>query len=87
MRPKAARRSRPRPSSTRSRSRAPPRYPRPSRGYDSGKKINGRRRHAITDTLGLLLMVPVCAADVTDRQAARVMLPRLRTRFRMITLV
>ncbi|WP_375792347.1 hypothetical protein [Streptomyces rhizosphaericus] len=49
--------------------------PAASRGYDGGKKINGRRRHVITDCLGLLLMVLVCAADVTGRQAARVMFP------------
>ncbi|GAA3814999.1 IS5 family transposase [Streptomyces chiangmaiensis] len=61
--------------------------PAATRGYDGGKKINGRRRHVITDCLGLLLMVLVCAADVTDRQAARVMLPRLRARFHTITLV
>ncbi|MFE2520975.1 IS5 family transposase [Streptomyces mirabilis] len=61
--------------------------PAASRGYDGGKKINGRRRHVVTDCLGLLLMVLVCAADVTDRQAARVMLPRLRARFHKITLV
>jgi transposase len=61
--------------------------PAATRGYDGGKKINGRRRHVITDCLGLVLMVLVCAADVTDRQAARVMLPRLRGRFRKITLV
>ena len=58
-----------------------------SRGYDGGKKINGRRRHVITDCLGLVLMVLVCAADVTDRQAARGMLPHLRTKFTTITLV
>ncbi|MFE4960679.1 IS5 family transposase [Streptomyces sp. NPDC056653] len=61
--------------------------PATSRGYDGGKKINGRRRHVITDSLGLLLMVLVTAADVTDRQAARVMLPQLRDRFRKISLV
>ncbi|MFC5786787.1 IS5 family transposase [Streptomyces aureus] len=61
--------------------------PSPSRGYDGGKKINGRRRHVITDCLGLILMVLVTAADVTDRHAARAMLPHLRTRFRKITLV
>ncbi|WP_308377395.1 transposase [Streptomyces sp. ISL-99] len=49
--------------------------------------MNGRRRHVITDSLGLLLMVLVTAADVTDRQAAHIMLPRLRTRFRKISLV
>lgn len=61
--------------------------PSATRGYDGGKKINGRRRHVITDCLGLLLMVLVTAADVTDRQAARIMLPRLRVRFRKISLV
>ncbi|MEV6183534.1 transposase [Streptomyces sp. NPDC052015] len=29
----------------------------PSRGFDAGKKINGRRRHLLTDTLGLVLDV------------------------------
>jgi transposase len=61
--------------------------PATSRGYDGGKKINGRRRHIITDSIGLLLTVLVTAADVTDRQAARVMLPRLREKFRKITLI
>ncbi len=61
--------------------------PAASRGYDGGKKIHGRRRHVIADTLGLILMVMVTAANVTDRQATRDMLPRLRTRFRKIALV
>ncbi|WP_240103894.1 IS5 family transposase [Streptomyces sp. MUM 16J] len=61
--------------------------PAATRGYDGGKKINGRRRRVITDTLGLLLVVMVTAANVTDRQAARTMLPELRARFRKITLV
>ncbi|MFC7267294.1 IS5 family transposase [Streptomyces lutosisoli] len=61
--------------------------PADSRGYDGGKKINGRRRHVITDSLGLLLMVLVTAADVTDRRAARMMLPRLRTQFRKVSLM
>ncbi|MFJ8391170.1 IS5 family transposase [Streptomyces sp. NPDC094438] len=58
-----------------------------SRGYDGAKKINGRRRHIITDSLGLLLMALVTAANVTDRQAAQVILPQLRARFRKITLI
>jgi len=61
--------------------------PSASRGYDGGKKINGRRRHVITDCLGMILMVMVTAADVTDRQAARTMLPGLRARFRDLSLV
>ncbi|MFI1106207.1 IS5 family transposase [Streptomyces melanogenes] len=61
--------------------------PAATRGYDGGKKINGRRRHIITDCLGLLLVVLVTAGNVTDRQAARQLLPRLRERFQKITLV
>jgi transposase len=44
--------------------------PAATRGYDGGRKINGRCRHVITDCLGLLLVVLVTAGDVTDRQAA-----------------
>ncbi|MPY38527.1 transposase [Streptomyces phyllanthi] len=34
-----------------------------SRGYDGGKQINGRKRHVVVDTLGLLLGVMVTSAD------------------------
>jgi transposase len=44
---------------------------RDSRGYDAGKKINGRKRFIVTDTLGLLLVVIVCAASVQDRDGAK----------------
>jgi transposase len=43
----------------------------PSRGYDAGKKINGRKRFIVTDTLGLLLTVMVCAASRQDRDGAK----------------
>ncbi|MER5891152.1 transposase [Streptomyces sp. NPDC001941] len=46
-----------------------------SRGYDGGKKINGMRRHVSTDSLGLVALVT--AGNVTDRQAARILLPQL----------
>ena len=42
-----------------------------SRGYDAGKKTGGRKRFIVTDTLGLLLTVLVCAANVHDRQGGR----------------
>jgi len=35
-----------------------------TRGYDAGKKINARKRHIVTDTMGLLLVVMVTAASV-----------------------
>jgi transposase len=49
-----------------------------SRGYDAGKKINGHKRHLLTDTLGLLLAVLITPASTTDRDAARILLPAAR---------
>ncbi len=43
---------------------------RDSRGYDAHKKINGRKRFLLTDTLGLLLLVMVRPAGVQDRAGA-----------------
>lgn len=39
-------------------------------GFDAGKKVKGRKRHLVTDTLGLLLAVTVTAASVQDRDGA-----------------
>jgi transposase len=50
---------------------------RSTRGYDAGKKINGRKRHIAVDTLGLLLCVLVTAASVQDRDGARPLLDLL----------
>jgi transposase len=61
--------------------------PAATRGFDGGKKVNGRKRHIVVDTLGLLLTVMVTAASVTDREAARTLLARLRHRHRRITRV
>jgi putative transposase len=44
------------------------------RGYDAGKKINGRKRHLLVDTLGLVLMVMVLPANIQDRDGARQLL-------------
>jgi transposase len=44
---------------------------RDTRGYDAGKKINGRKRFIVTDTLGLLLVVVVLSASVQDRDGAK----------------
>ena len=50
-------------------------------GYDAGKKIKGRKRHIITDTLGFLLFVLVHAADVQDRDGAPDVMKAIRFRF------
>lgn len=39
-------------------------------GYDAGKKVKGRKRHLVVDTLGLLLAVCITTASVQDRDAA-----------------
>ena len=51
------------------------------RGYDAGKKIKGRKRHILTDTLGLMLFVIVHAADIQDRDGAPDLLKAVRHRF------
>lgn len=40
------------------------------RGYDAGKRINGRKRHIVTDTVGFLVGLAVHGADVQDRDGA-----------------
>ena len=42
-----------------------------TRGYDAGKKIKGIKRHILVDTLGLLLVVVVHAANIQDRDGAK----------------
>ncbi|WP_245238337.1 transposase [Streptomyces roseochromogenus] len=61
--------------------------PAASRGFDGGKNVNGRKRHIVVDTLGLLLTVLVTAASVTDREAGRTLLTQLHQRHWRITLV
>jgi transposase len=59
------------------------------RGYDGGKKIQGRKRHLLVDTLGLLLAVVITSAHVDEGAAAIDLLtqinaqdfPRLATLF------
>lgn len=47
------------------------------RGYDGGKKIKGRKRHLLVDTLGLLLAVLVTGANVDDGTAAPLLLEQV----------
>src|SRR5881398_4237985 len=47
------------------------------RGYDAGKKVKGRKRHILVDTLGLLLAVVVTSAALSDPAGARLLLSRL----------
>jgi putative transposase len=47
------------------------------RGYDGGKKIKGRKRHLLVDTLGILIAVVVTAANADDGTAAPRLLERV----------
>lgn len=46
-------------------------------GYDTAKHIKGRKRHLLVDTLGLVLMVVVTAANVPERAGAKLVFARL----------
>jgi putative transposase len=41
------------------------------RGYDGAKKVTGRKRHIVVDTMGMVLAVVVTAASVDDAQGAK----------------
>lgn len=58
-----------------------------SRGYDAGKKTNGRKRHIAVDSNGLLLAVVVTMAGIQDRDGACRLLVLLRAAFSTISLV
>ncbi|TRX01771.1 transposase [Candidatus Methylobacter oryzae] len=47
------------------------------RGFDAGKKVNGRKRHVLVDTLGMALTVLVTTAAVQDSDGARLLLQNL----------
>jgi putative transposase len=53
-----------------------------ARGYDGGKKLSGRKRHIVVDTLGLLLVVAVTAASADDGTTAPEVLGRLTAEHR-----
>jgi len=48
------------------------------RGDDAGKQVKGRKRHLFVDTLGLLVVIVVTAAAVSDPAGARLVFQRLR---------
>ena len=48
------------------------------RGFDNGKKVKGRKRHVLVDTLGLVLIVVVTAASLSDQAGARKIFQQMR---------
>lgn len=57
------------------------------RGYDAGKKTNGRKRHIVVDTMGLLLLVVVTSAGLQDRDGARTLLEKVKMAMPSLSLV
>jgi putative transposase len=53
----------------------------PERGFDGGKKINGRKRHLVVDTQGLVVTLKVHAANISDRDGAQLVLDDMPKRF------
>ena len=48
-------------------------------GVDGNKKVKGRKRHIMVDSLGLLLVVVVTAANVADSQGLRLLLNKIKS--------
>ncbi|MDP4228753.1 MAG: IS5 family transposase, partial [Bacteroidota bacterium] len=57
------------------------------RGYDAAKKIKGRKRHILVDTIGLLLIIVVHTADIQDRDGAKLVLERVKGTFPRLQLI
>jgi putative transposase len=51
------------------------------RGFDAGKKVKGKKRHLLVDTLGLILVICISTADIQDRDAATQVLPYAAAEF------
>jgi len=59
----------------------------PERGYDSNKKIYGRKRHLLVDVMGLVLIAVVHSAAIQDNTAARQVLAKLKSSFFRLRLI
>lgn len=57
------------------------------RGFDAFKRVMGRKRHIVVDTLGLLLVVVVHAASLQDPAGAKLVLDRITGRFPRLRLI
>lgn len=56
-----------------------------SQGIDVGKKIKGRKRHLVTDTLGLVLAVLITAANVHDTTGGKLLLDDVAANYPGVT--
>jgi DDE family transposase len=56
-------------------------------GYDAGKKVKGRKTHALVDSEGLPMRVVVHSAAIQDRDGAGLVLEKIHRRFPWLELV
>jgi len=57
------------------------------RGYDAGEKVLGRKRHLLTDTLGLPLVIKVHSAGIQDRDSFWLVVEKVKRRFPWLRIV
>jgi putative transposase len=58
-----------------------------TKGFDAGKKVKGTKRHLLVDALGLLLCVVVHAANIQDRDGAKLLLGKAKGLFPTLRLL
>jgi putative transposase len=56
-------------------------------GYDAGKRVKGRKIHALVDSEGLPMRVVVHSAAIQDRDGAGLVLHKIRQRFPWLELI
>ena len=56
-------------------------------GYDAGKRVKGRKIHALVNSEGLPMRVVVHSAAIQDRDGARLVLDKIRRRFPWLELI
>lgn len=57
------------------------------RGFDAAKKVTGRKRHLVVDTLGMILVVMVHSASFQDYEAGHFVLHRIRESYRRLKVI
>ena len=57
------------------------------RGYDAAKNMNGRKRHIIVDTLGILMVLVIRTASVQDDDGAKLAIEELGERFKRLLVI
>jgi putative transposase len=58
-----------------------------AKGFDAGKKVKGRKRHIVVDTLGLILAVVIQSASVQDRNGADEVVAWMKVLWRNVKLI